>query len=331
MNHTSVSPFLVCSSHPPLLLIRPREPVEEAAFVARREALRAAIESFDPEQIVFFGNDHFAGFHYAVMPPFCVGFAAEAVNDLGGFPGKLDVPKAEAERLVVGLREEGFDPAVSYRMRVDHAFSQPLTLLTGGLDRYPVIPVFISVFTPPFMPFSRSRRFGEAVGRQVARSGKRTLFMGTGGLSHHPVRYFPLMDDAPPDVLSYQMEGARGGLMDDAAWFERFDRMHREGAELAASGQRTARDMRLNPEIDRHLIGVMQSGRLDELDGWAAEDLVRDAGVGCLEVHNWIAATAAWRAAGGSGNVEALYAPVVEYGTAFGMIWSAQPAGSAAA
>jgi len=314
--------LLACTSHPPLLLIRPREPEAEAMLLAHRERVRAAIERFDPEQIVFFGNDHFAGFHYALMPPYCIGLAAQAVADLGGFEGALRVPAADAERLVVQLREQGFDPAVSYRMRVDHAFSQPLTLLTGSLARYPVIPVFISVFTPPFLSFRRSRLFGEAVGRLVAGGGKRTLFMGTGGLSHHPVRYFPLMSDAPPDVLGYQMDGDRGGTMDDAAWFQRFADLHVEGAEMAANGRRTAADMRLNPALDQRILGWLSQGQAQRLDDLDAASVVEQAGVGLLELHAWIAAVSAYRAAGGTAAIETAYAPVPEYGTGFGMLYS---------
>lgn len=316
-----MSTYLACTSHPPLLLIRPREPVEEAGLVIHREACRRQIEAFDPEQVIVFGNNHFAGFHYSLMPGFCVGFDAACVPDLGGFAGPLRVPGDAARQLVEHTRREGYDPAVSYRMRVDHAFSQPLTLLTGALDRYPVIPVFISVFTPPFTSFRRSRLFGESVGRWAAASGKRTLLMGSGGLSHHPVRYFPSMEDASPEVLGYQMDGDRGGTMGDADWFERFSRMHVEGAELAATGQRTAADMRLNPALDREVLETMRSGALDVLDHWDAGELVEQAGIGMLEIHTWIAAAAAHAASGGRAVQHTAYAPVVEYGTGFAMMY----------
>lgn len=320
--------MLVCTSHAPLMLIRPRAPAEEPMFLEHRARVKEMVERFDPDQIVFFGNNHFAGIHYSLMPPFCIGLQAHAVADLGGFEGDLNVPAEDAKKLLVHMREEGFDPAVSYKMTVDHAFSQPLGLITG-LDRYPVIPVFISVFTPPFMSFKRSRLFGEAVGRHLAASGKRTLIMASGGLSHHPVRYFPLLDDASPEVLAYQMDGDRGGTMTDEQWFKRFSEMHIEGAELASTGRRTAAQMRLNPDVDRRVIGQLAEGKTGFFDQARAEDLVEQAGVGLLETHAWIAATAAHGAAhgfDGGRKAEWVYAPVVEYGIGFGMMYSTDAA-----
>lgn len=312
---------LACSSHSPLMLLRPRVPDIEATVLEHRARCRAAIEAFDPEQIVFVGNNHFAGFHYSAMPPFCVGLEAVVVSDLGGFDGTVRVPRDDAFRLLEGLRGAGFDPAVSYRMRLDHAFTQPLGLLVGALDRYPVIPVFVSVFTPPFVSFKRSRLFGEALGRAIATSGKRTLVMGSGGLSHHPTRYFPTMAEAAPDVFAYQLDGDRGGGMDDAAWLERFARMHREGAQMTADGRRTAQDMHLNAELDRRVLDDLAAGRLAAFDDWQAPQVVEEAGIGMLEVHAWVIANAAFRHLAPDTPLIAFHAEVVEYGVGFGMLY----------
>ena len=242
--------------------------------------------------------------------------------DLGGFEGELDVPRDDALKLLGGLRDAGFDPAVSYRMKVDHAFSQPLQLLTGGLARYPVIPVFVSTFTPPFLSFRRSREFGEALGRHLATCGKRTLVMASGGLSHHPVRYFPLMADASPEVLGYQMDGDRGGTMTDAQWFTRFSDMHVEGAEMAADGRRTAGDMRLNVPLDRQALDDLAQGRLQVFDDWQAGWVAENMGVGMLELHAWLIAIAAHRQMKPDARLHTFQSEIVEYGIDFGMLWS---------
>ena len=184
-------------SHSPIIMIRARAPKEEPDLLDHLQRGRDMIAAFDPEVIVYFGTDHFAGFHLSLMPTFCVGLAdCVAVDDIGGSPGRLLVAEDRARALVEHLRNEDFDPAVSYKMRVDHAFSQPLFRLFGRNDAYPVIPIFISALTEPFSHFRRSRLFGAAVGRFIAQSGLRVLVMGTGGLSHHPTRYYPLPQDA---------------------------------------------------------------------------------------------------------------------------------------
>lgn len=314
--------MLVCTSHAPLALFRERAPEGEDELIRQRTTVRSEIERFDPELIFLFGVDHFSSFHYACMPPYCIGFAAEAVEDLGGFAGTLNVDRAQGMALVEALRREGFDPAVSYKMEVDHAFSQPLHLLTGAIDRYPVVPIFISAFTPPFVPFARSRALGEAVGRFVAESGLRILLIGTGGLSHHPAHYFPPMEDASPDVLSYQMEGARGGLMSDADWLGRFDTMHRAGAKSAANGERGRKEMRMQPELDQEIIATIGTNRQARYDGWKAEDVVAQAGVGMLELHTWIAASAAFGDVPDRATMASVYNPAVEYGTGYGLLYS---------
>lgn len=312
-----------CVSHSPLIAIRPVAPPQESEIQAHCDAFRALVEAFRPDRILFFTNNHFAGFHYANMPAYCVGTAAEAVPDLGGAAGPIPVPAADAIALVEHLRAEGFDPGISYRMQVDHAISQPLMRLVGAIDRYPLIPVFISVFTPPLMRFGRSRLVGESVGRWIAASGQRTLIMGSGGISHHPVRYFPLMGTAEPRVHGYQLEGERGGTMTDAEWFTRFADMHVEGAQMVVDGRRTAADMRLNATFDNDFLDRLCAGDLASMDDWDQAALIEKAGVGALELHLWIAAMAAYRTAAGSQPLVRYYAQTPEYGTAYATVYSA--------
>ena len=310
-------------SHSPIIMIRAQAPAEEPELLDHLRRGREMVEHFDPDLIVLFGTDHFAGFQLSLMPSFCIGLEdCEAVGDIGGFAGPLDVPRREARELLAHLREENFDPAVSYRMRVDHAFSQPLTRLFGRNDRYPVIPLFISVLTEPFHSFKRSRLFGEAVGRYAAASGKRVLLMGTGGLSHHPTRYYPLQGEGDPEVHAYQLDRERGGALDDAAWFKRLHDMHMEGAHMLIDGTRTREHIRLNPEYDRRFLKVLERGSLAEMDGLATAETVEKAGIGFMELHSWIAAAAAYGAGGADLPIRTVYAPTLEYGIGYGMAYS---------
>src|SRR5690606_38201424 len=157
------------------------------AEVERQHALaRARVEAFKPELVVIFTPDHYNGFFYDLMPPFCIGSGARAIGDFNSQAGELPVPRDLAMRLARAVVAAELDVAVSYRMEVDHGCAQPLALLTGSIDRYPVIPVFINSVAPPMASCRRARLLGGAIGRYLSTLDKRVLIVGSGGLSHEP-------------------------------------------------------------------------------------------------------------------------------------------------
>jgi len=282
-----------------------------------------AIDVFDPELIIAFGSDHFNGFFLKLMPSFCVGFEATAVGDIGGFPGSLEVPEDLAKKLVTDLRKQKIDPAVSYRMTVDHAFSQTIQLMLGGLSARPVIPIFINCINPPFVPFSRSRLLGEAVGRFCVELGKRVLFLASGGMSHHPTRYYPLPGDAEESVGAWQVSGGEDPKsLTRQQWLDRLYNMHHEGAAMIARGERTAAQMHLNAEADQRFLDIMRENRLDAYDKWDQNKLIAEAGIGSMELHTWIAGAAAHRQAGGNPPQVSFYDVMPEIGIAAGVVYA---------
>jgi 2,3-dihydroxyphenylpropionate 1,2-dioxygenase len=311
---------LVCVSHSPIIMIRAKAPAEEGEILAYYQASVEAIGAFDPELVIVFGTDHFAGFFYSLMPSYCIGAKASAVNDVGGFAGDLDVPADLAIEMIRYLRDCGFDPALSRQMKVDHAFSQPLHRLLGELDAKPVIPVFIDALSEPLLRFGRSRSLGKAIGSFAASTGKRVLFLGSGGLSHHPTRYYPLMGQASSEVSGWQLDGERGGTMTEQHWLQRLREMHEEGAFMLIDGRRTREDISLNPEFDAWVIERLSTGDYAALDVLDPGETVKRAGIGIMELHAWVAACAAHDAAGGSKPDKWLYAPALEYGIGYGML-----------
>ena len=272
--------------------------------------------------MIAFGSDHFNGFFMKNMPAFCVGFKAEATGDIGGFPGRLQVPAEIAEELVVDLRDSGIDPAVSHDMTVDHAFSQTIHIMLGGLATRPIIPIFINCITEPFVPFERSRLLGEAVGRFAAKLGKRVLLLSSGGMSHHPTRYYPALGDGEDQVTAWQISGGSDpGSLTRTQWLERLDVMHHEGAEMIARGERTAAQMHLNAEADKRFLEVLSSNRLEEFDDWDQTALVTEAGIGAMELHTWIAGAAAHKSGGGKPPVVTFYSVAPEIGIAAGVVY----------
>ena len=312
---------LICASHSPLLYCFKREPADWDALQRTFKEQADAISAFDPELVIAFGSDHFNGFFMKNMPSFCVGFQAEAAGDIGGFPGPLQVPADIADKLVVDLREDGIDPAVSHSMTVDHAFSQTIHIMLGGLATRPIIPIFINCITTPFVPFKRSRLLGEAVGRFAEKLGKRILLLASGGMSHHPTRYYPALGDGEDQVTAWQVSGGDDpDSLTKKQWLERLDVMHHEGAEMIARGERTAAQMHLNAEADQRFLKVLTANRLEEFDTWDQAALVAEAGIGSMELHTWIAGAAAQKIAGRNPPELSFYSVTPELGIAAGVV-----------
>jgi 2,3-dihydroxyphenylpropionate 1,2-dioxygenase len=312
---------LICASHSPLLYCYKKEPEKwqqlQESFKAQAEAIRI----FDPELVIAFGSDHFNGFFLKMMPSFCVGFQADAVGDIGGFEGRLDVPEDLARDLAFDLRNQKIDTSVSYKMTVDHAFSQTLHLMLGTITARPVIPVFINCITPPYVPFARSRLMGEAVGRFSAGLGKRVLFLASGGMSHHPTRYYPAPGEGEEAVAAWQLSGGEdSNSLTRQQWLERLYTMHHEGAEMIARGERTAAQMHLNAEADLRFLDVLKHNRLDDFDTWDQQILIDEAGIGSMELHTWIAGAAAHREVGGNMPEVSFYDVMPEIGIAAGIV-----------
>jgi 2,3-dihydroxyphenylpropionate 1,2-dioxygenase len=256
------------------------------------------------------------------MPRFCVGLRAEATADIGGFAGPLQVPGDTAQRLHEHLIGHGFDPAISHRMTVDHAFSQTMHIMLGGLTARPVIPVFINCINRPFIPFERTRRFGATVGDFAQKLGKRVLFLASGGMSHHPTRYYPPLGALSDPVTAWQISGGDDPpSLTRSQWLLRLDAMHREGAQMIARGERTAAQMHLNAEVDQRFLAVLSRNDLEAYDAWDQEQLVQEGGIGIMELQTWIAGAAAHRAAGGGTPTVGFYSVAPEIGIAAGIVY----------
>ncbi|MFM0285942.1 DODA-type extradiol aromatic ring-opening family dioxygenase [Paraburkholderia megapolitana] len=311
--------MLICVSHSPITLIRAKAPEREPEILSLYERTAQEVASFDPELVVVFASDHFAGFHYSLMPSYCVGLEASAVADVGGFGGEFRVPRETVLSVVQALMARGFDPAVSHRMKVDHAFSQPVHRLCGSLDRYPVIPIFLNAIAAPMLSFGRARLLGVALGEIFSNVDARILVIASGGLSHHPTRYYPALGSGSPEVEAWQMSGPDSGMSSDA-WFDKLKSMHEEGANMLIDGRRTVRDIRLNEAFDERFMDLMCATDISVVDNWATDSVIEEAGIGAMELNAWTAGWSTYRQLQSAPVRRQIYVPALEYGIGYGMV-----------
>jgi 2,3-dihydroxyphenylpropionate 1,2-dioxygenase len=304
---------LKCLSHTPLRGLNDPGAATVAEVDAVLAQARAEVEAFDPELIVVFAPDHYNGLFYDLMPPFVIATAAESVGDYDTLLGPLSIPGDLALDLAKSIMASDVDIAISHRLQVDHGCTQTLEELTGSLTRYPVIPIVINSVAPPFCPYRRIRKLGEAVGRFVATLNKRVLILGTGGLSHEPP--VPLLKGAPEEIANFLIAGRNPTPEFRAA----------RQARTIAAGQTYGKpgcDLTpLNPDWDQAFMQQLIDGRLAEVDQFDIESISRAAGRSTHEIRTWIAAFAALQAAGNGYTArQDYYRPINEWIAGYGVL-----------
>ncbi|MGH3635296.1 MAG: 3-carboxyethylcatechol 2,3-dioxygenase [Mycobacterium sp.] len=291
-------------SHSPLLnLPGPSQDLLDDIDAALTQA-REFVQGFDPELVVIFAPDHYNGFFYKLMPPFCIGTHAQGVGDYGTQAGPLNVPEAIAVGCAKAILSVGVDIAVSASMDVDHGTVQPLQNLFGDAASRSVIPIFINSVATPLGPLQRCRTLGTAVGSYLATLDKRVLVLGSGGLSHDPP--VPTLATATPTVVERIVHGqpmtseqrmARQTAVIDAA------RSFAEGgSELQP----------LNPAWDHRFLEIVDAGQLEDLDHWSNSFITHEGGNSAHEIRTWVAAFAALATAGPYQTGVRYYKPAAE-------------------
>ncbi|WP_234815420.1 3-carboxyethylcatechol 2,3-dioxygenase [Mycolicibacterium duvalii] len=277
-------------SHSPLLNL-PGPSAEllddvEAAIGAARDVVTA----FDPELVVIFSPDHYNGFFYRAMPPFCIGTAARGVGDYGTHSGPLNVPAELATECARAVLDADVDVAISAEMDVDHGTVQPLQKLFGDATAKPVLPVFVNSVATPLGPMRRVRALGAAVGAYLATLGMRVLVVGSGGLSHDPP--VPTLATAAPAALDRIVRG----VPMTAEQRQTRQTAVMEAARQFAAGKGTLAP--LNPDWDRAFLDLVDTGRLTAVDTWDNTWIAEQAGNSAHEVRTWVAAFSALSAQG---------------------------------
>ena len=297
---------MVVMSHSPSWDLQPlegpAEPYVDAVFRARD-----AVAKLKPDVIVAFGPDHVRNFFFDLMPAFCIG--VEKVTSFGDYsspkgpmPNMGELASFIAEQTMV----DGFDPAVSYNMGVDHGIAQPVAALVPELD-VPVVPIMVSCGGPPLPTLERCFAFGASVGRAIrAFPGEgNALIVGSGGLSHSPPSISP--DDPAQDAAT------RDYLINGRPRVEEFNRQREESS---ASRRAAGGTGPINEAWDHWFLDCIAGGDFEPLRAIDNATLLADAGTGGQELRAWLAALGAWGRPGETID----YAPVPTWITGMGCV-----------
>lgn len=307
---------MICVSHTPLMDHVDAD--REVDLEVRRQfgLLADSVKAYDPELIILFAPDHFKGFFYEMLPAFTVGVRATAIGDYDIGHGEYNVPEDLAVACIRSLHGQGVDVGMSYRMQVDHGFSQPLVLLCGTVDRYPVLPIHINCSGPPLPPFTRARLLGAAVGHWAAGLDRRVLVIGSGGLSHDPP--IPTLATASA-LVAEKLITAQHQTPEER---RRREQQNFDTARALMRGEGDA--LKLSPTWDRDFMQRMSDGEIDFLDGATEEEVTSVAGCGGNEVRTWVAAYSALAASGPYSSCQLFYNDIAAWNAGMGMV-SAEP------
>jgi len=158
------------------------------------EPVHRWLDAVRPDVAVIFHNDHGMNFFLDKMPTFAIGCASQyrhgdegwGIPTVAPYPGDPELSWHLFEALVA----DGFDLTSCQEMLVDHAVTNPLSLLwpdrgEGGVR---IVPVMVNTVMFPYPSAKRCYGLGEAAGRAIeSYEGERDLrvvVIGSGGLSH---------------------------------------------------------------------------------------------------------------------------------------------------
>lgn len=267
-------------SHSPVMNVEVPAEHRPAVDAYRNAARRLGdeIRAARPDALVVYTQDHFRSVFYNNMPAFLIGVGeVTRWGDWRGTPGPLKTDLPLARHVARGLFKLGFEPALSYDLRVDHGTAQVLDLL--GLADLPVIPVFINAHAPPLPTPARSYALGEAVRSAVQAfpEARRVAVIGSGGLSHAPLK-ISVETEPDPKMRDFYIHGPQGAVANEE---ERIKGIMAK-VELLAKA--------IQPDWDRMILRRLEAGEAkqlaDELDD---ESIQAGGGSGAQEVRAWLA------------------------------------------
>jgi 2,3-dihydroxyphenylpropionate 1,2-dioxygenase len=294
-------------SHSPFAAILPPDGPNGPGgqFLADTRRVAKAVAGLAPDALVVIGPDHFHANFYDVMPAFVLGVEqATGFGDYDSSPGPLPVATELAWSVRDGLAADGFDPALSYSLTVDHGIVQSYEMVTAGMPT-PLVPFVLNTAAPPLPSLARCVSLGSSLGAAVRASTYpgRVLVIASGGLSH----WLPANDPRDPSMAEQRRRSLIHGRQDTLAFAAA-----REPGVRAMGGNPRAR---VNADWDTWFLDQLRKEDLDAVAELGDEGLEEQAGSGGHEIRTWLVGVAAV----GRPLVWTSYEPVPEWITGMGI------------
>ncbi|KAL0263028.1 hypothetical protein SLS55_002003 [Diplodia seriata] len=303
-------------------------PAARARTEAATRALGQTLVDAAPNVIIAFLDDHFENFFRTNMPSIAVGVAASHSGPADQLMEALRIPKKHvyagnppvAEALLRSLVSDGFDAARAGSCEFGQNLLMPWVLM--GLEgRLPadvsVVPVYINVFTPPLIRYSRAYALGEAVRRAVDGAlpdACRVAFVCTGGLSHWPPYWNPgQAGEEPGDAFLAKMKEYQTFGPSVLRRYPRlFVELDEYEMEMARKNEYplSSKHPLINEDWDRMFLRRYCAGDSEWLRNLTYEEVEEEAGHGGHEILNYVAVSGAM---GGKRAKLLLYEPVLEW------------------
>jgi 2,3-dihydroxyphenylpropionate 1,2-dioxygenase len=268
---------------------------------------QARLAAARPDAVVVIGSNHFRGMFLDLMPTFTIGVAeVNGAGEAGTPAGPLPVDTVLARHIVDGLVRDGFDPAFSLRMTVDHGITHSLQHLVPELD-VPVVPIVINMFAPPLPSLQRCHDLGTAIGSAISADGetKRVAVIASGGLSHRLPwpKWFAALSDDDRFLVQAWLNGR-------ASWSE-YEARRRQIIRAAEPD--------INEAFDEWFLALLEAGDLGPLMAKTDAQIEGEAGNGAHELRSWIAMFAALATAGTTTGCTLAYGAVPNWLTGMGV------------
>jgi aromatic ring-opening dioxygenase catalytic subunit (LigB family) len=226
------------ASHGPLL-VREWESVPEDQRKRLKDGflhLGGRIREANPDVLIVVAPDHWSNFFLDNVPAVCIGVGEENEGPpepwMKAFPHKsLPGDAALGMHLVKSALDQGFEPSMSHRLKLDHGICIPLWRM--GLQRLPrVVPMIVNSIEPPLPSLSRCLEWGRLLRRAVESFPEeiKVAVLGTGGLSHSigEPTMGTIYEDFDRETIKYFKEGKSEALI---AFLEKNLPRHGNGSE----------------------------------------------------------------------------------------------------
>jgi len=180
-----------CASHAPMMSAAREAATDDQRrnFFGALDQLRVKAAERNAQACVVLSNEHFTNFFLENFPQICIGVGE---RNWGPTEAWLPIDKAWiegqpalADHITRSLLRNGFDPAISHQLELDHGVMTVYYELDHEF-RLPLIPIVQNCAVEPLMPLRRAYEFGHALGAAIRsfQGLERIVLVGAGGLSH---------------------------------------------------------------------------------------------------------------------------------------------------